>query len=325
MIGACGFSSAAMDRNQIEGVTGMDFTKFSHLTTESVAKQAPRLPRFERLDDTLYYREVKVIGKRRYILCFTPQLFKDQRKARAQGVAGFEDFAAHLNTELRQAKRERQRKSTHEKFKQQLSKTKLDKFVDVILKSVRVKRESDTGESRTARAYQATVEVDEAAMLLAGKLDGFWLLVTNQKDKEHRAFKVTAPNVITPYREKVVIESSFRDIKSFVEVSPVHVWTRAHVKAHYTLCVLAHLINRALTLRLHERPGNESKEIVSHESLYKELSRCQFDQIELKDTGESIFNMTILNSKQKDLLRRLGLTHLTKRGIVHKVNNALTP
>ena len=44
----------------------------------------------------------------------------------------------------------------------------------------------------------------------------------------------------------------------------------------------------------------------------------------LRETGESIFNMTILNNKQKDLLRRLGLTHLAKRGIVHKVNNART-
>ena len=263
-----------------------------------------------------------MIGKRRYILCFNTQLFKDQRKATAQAVADFEGFTADLNAELRQAKRERQRKTTYDKFKRQLSKTKLDKFVNVTLKVIHVKHKSDKGKTRNVRTYQATVQVDQGAMQLAGKLDGFWLLVTNRKDKQGRTFKIAAPDVISPYRDKVVIESSFRDIKSFIEVSPVHVWTPSHVKAHYTLCVLAHLINRTLTLRLHAHPGNASKDIVSHEGLYSELSDCQFDRIELKDAGKSSLNMTTRNNKQKDLLQRLGLTRLTHKSVVRKVNSA---
>jgi len=52
---------------------------------------------------------------------------------------------------------------------------------------------------------------------------------------------MAAPDAINPYREKVVIESAFRDIKSFVEIAPVYVWTEEHVKAHFTICVLAYL------------------------------------------------------------------------------------
>ncbi len=87
---------------------------------------------------------------------------------------------------------------------------------------------------------------------MAGRLDGFWLLVTNQIEKEDDEYTISTKNVIAPYREKVVIESVFRDIKSFMEIAPVHVWTQAHVKAHYTICVLSHLLNRILTLRLHK-------------------------------------------------------------------------
>lgn len=224
---------------------------------------------------------------------------------------------------MRQAKRARQRKTTYDKFKQRLSKTKLDKFVGVALKAVRVTHESDKGKMRSVRTYQAAVQVDQDAMQLAGKLDGFWLLVTNLKDKQGRAFKVAAPDVIAPYRDKVVIESSFRDLKSYIEVAPVHVWTASHVKAHYTLCVLAHLINRSLTLRLHAHPGNASKDIVSHPRLYRELSGCQFDHIELKPTGASALNTTVLNDKQKDLLQRLNLTRLASRAIIHKINSAI--
>jgi hypothetical protein len=65
-----------------------------------------------------------------------------------------------------------------------------------------------------------------------------------------------------------------------VEVKLVYVWMSVHVKAHYTCCALLHLINRSLTLRLHEKPGDVSKEGVDHERLYKKLSDCKVDQNE---------------------------------------------
>ena len=119
----------------------------------------------------------------------------------------------------------------------------------------------------TLKGLKGTVKVDEKKMNDAGKLDGFWLLVTNHIEKEGDSFNISAQQAIAPYREKVVIEAAFRDIKSFVNVAPVYVWTEAHVKAHYTICVLSHLINRTLTLRLHEHKGNLTKDIVSHEKL----------------------------------------------------------
>ena len=85
--------------------------------------------------------------------------------------------------------------------------------------------------------YQACVSLDKKKEREAGKLDGFWLLVTNHSEKEGDRFTRDTVSVVQPYREKVVIESSFRDIKSFVEVAPVYVWKAEHVKAHYTICV----------------------------------------------------------------------------------------
>ena len=39
----------------------------------------------------------------------------------------------------------------------------------------------------------------------------------------------------------------------------MYVWTAEHVRAHFTICVLAHLINRSLTLRLHKHLGRMSQ------------------------------------------------------------------
>ena len=160
-------------------------------------------------------------------------------------------------------------------------------------------------------SYQARATVDEKKKLQAGKLDGFWLLVTNHFEKEGNDFAQNTKSVVQPYRDKVVIESSFRDIKSFIEICPVHVWKSEHVRAHYTICVLAHLIDRTLSLHLHEREGNESKEIVSHERLYEELAGCRLNHVKLSGQP-SLYILTEPTSRQKDLLERLGMKHLVE-------------
>lgn len=262
---------SAMDRNQVESISGIDFSAFSYLQIGEVQKKNFTLPGFKVLNGTTLYREIKVQDERRYILCFNPQLFKDQRLARSQAIDDFKKYVKEMNEELCVAKNSRQRRATYEKFKKRLVKAQLKGFVDVRLKRTCITQKSADGRKRNVRSYAGVLKIDEAALLKAGRLDGFWMLVTNHHEKEGGRFNVTAEDVITPYREKVVIESSFRDIKSFVEVAPVYVWTEAHVKAHYTLCVLAHLINRTITLRLRQNKGDMTKDIVTHENY---LTNC---------------------------------------------------
>jgi transposase len=308
---------SAMDKNQLESITGLDFSLFSHLDLDHVHKQADDLPGFSKLNDVTYYREIKVQNRRRYILCFNPELFKDQRKARMQAVCDYGGFVDDINAELRAAKHSRQHKSTYDKFKNKLIKAKLDKFVEVKLRGVYVKNPNS---KKSVRTYQATVVVDEVKMGKAGKLDGFWLLVTNHKEGADR-FNLSAEEVITPYRDKTVIESSFRDMKSFVEIKPVYVWTKDHVKAHYTCCVLSHLINRTLTLRLHQNKGSLTKDIVSHEKLYDRLSGCQIDRINVENLGLSTCNMTRSTKEQEELLERIELASLLSGEIGKKMKN----
>ena len=147
--------------------------------------------------------------------------------------------------------------------------------------------------------------------------------MTNHTEKNSDDFLVSAQEAISPYREKVIIEAAFRDIKSFVEVSPVFVWTEAHVKAHYTICVLSHLINRTLTLRLHQNGGNVTSKIVSHEKLYAKLAGCMIDQIEVKNVGLSTYNMSSVNIEQQELIERIGLKQLLRTNIIKKIRTTV--
>jgi transposase len=312
---------SAMDKSQINSITNVDFSNFSYFNSKNVEKQVCKLTNFRKLNDTTYYKEVKVEGMRRYILCFNPQLFKDQRKARNQAVENFKFFTNSLNAELLDAKKSRQRKATYKKFKHGITKFKLTSFVDVTLRVKHVIRKKADGTEQKVRTYHGTVEVNEKSKQTAGELDGFWLLVTNHTERERDSFSLSAQQAIAPYRDKVVIEAAFRDIKSFVQVAPVCVYTEAHVKAHYTICVLSHLMNRTLTLRLHENEGKKTKEIVSHEKLYKNLSGCMVDHIEVQNVGLSTYNLSRATSEQKELLARIGLTNLISGNIIKKIKS----
>jgi len=294
----------AMDRNQIENITGIDFTKFKHLESDKVEQQASELANFTNIDDRTYYREVKVEGKRRYILCFNPQLFKDQQRARSQAIENFRGFAKTLNAELLAAKNSRDKGAT-------LKKLKLSQFVNVRLRAKRLTIYS-SGKKRTVKTFQGATYVDDENMRLAGKLDGFWLAVTNHTEKVGAKFKKPAEEIIGPYREKTIIEAGFRDIKSFIQVEPVYVWTIAHVKGHYTVCVLAYLMDRTLTLRLHKNPGLLTTDVVTHKRLYEKLSNCQVDRIEVVKMDHSATNLTRATNEQKELLTRIALKNLVK-------------
>jgi transposase len=237
---------SAMDKDQIEGLSGIDFHAFSHLEPQHIESQAERLPYFTKLTSRLFYREVGGSGARRYILCLSPQLFKEQRHARTEAVKTFRRVVDELNADLRTAQKSRQHDATLKKFTQALQKAKLTACVQVTLQPLHLSVNTGSA-SRRVRTWQGTIEVDNTALRHAGRLDGFWLLVTNHTEDEDEHGRWPAQDVIPPYQEKTVIEAAFRDIKSFVDIRPVYVWTEAHVKAHYTLCVLAYLINRTLS------------------------------------------------------------------------------
>ena len=302
---------SAMDKDQIEGVTAMDFHQFAHLTPEQIDRQAPQLTGFTPFTKTTYYHDVGIREGRRYLLCFSLPLFLKQRRAREHAVTAFRTSAQAVNAELRTAQKSRQKAATQAKFDQRIRKAKLSDFVTVALRPSSHSVICPSGKHRRVQTWQGTVTVNTEAMRWAGRLDGFWLLVTNHTEPGPDGFLVSPQHLITPYQEKAVIESAFRDLKSFLDLQPVYVWTDVHVKAHYTACVLAHLINRTITLWLHASPGREhTTHVVAHERFYQELAECQIDCLEVEHMGISTYKMTRPTATQQELLARVGLSHL---------------
>jgi transposase len=311
---------SAMDKSQLEKISGLDFQQFSAMDPDHMDEQ---FPLFTKLNDAAYYREVLGNADRRYILCFNPHLFRDQCQARRQAITDFQAFVDMMNQELLAAKHSRQYQSTYDKFKRRLVKAKLSGFAEVKLHPVQILKKATDGEERTVETFQGVMEINEEALKTARRLDGFWLLVTNHTEQDDGAYNLSPRDAITPYRDKVVIESAFRDIKSFIEVAPMYVWTAEHVRAHFTICVLSYLINRTLTLRLHSHPGRLTMDVVSHEKLYQTLSKCRIDHIRVKNAGIETCNLTYQTDGQKELLGRVGLTMTRHSEVLHKARATL--
>jgi len=313
---------SAMDRNQIVDITGIDFTNFSHFDPNIIESQLNDLQNFKKLNDTTYYREVKVENKRRYILCFNPELFKDQRKARVRAIETLKEFIKELNKELIQAHNSRNKKPTQDKFNKRLAKLKLKSFVSVSLEKIKLKRKDKNGNEKNIITYQGCIEpIDKQKLTEAQKLDGFWLLVTNHYETTDGNFNLSASDAINPYREKVIIESAFRDIKSFVKVVPIYVWTEKHVKAHFTVCVLSYFINRLLTMRLHYNIGNITENIISHEKLYETITDCTVDRIQIKNVNLHEYKRNYIDEQKMELIKRLNLTQILKDKSIKEANN----
>ncbi len=90
---------------------------------------------------------------------------------------------------------------------------------------------------------------------LAERLDGLCLFVSNHTERQGEYFLLSGREIICAYRDKTKIEDAFKHIKSFLKVRPFYVYLDSHVRAVYTICILAYFLNRDLAERRRQKEG----------------------------------------------------------------------
>lgn len=305
---------SAMDKNQIEKIADkMDFGEFSCFDPNKIDQQISQHKDFTKLNNTTYYKELKTENNRRYILCFNPQLFKDQRKAKETAIKNYREFVETLNRELLLAKNSRCEDATKNKFLKHLVNLKLKNILEVSVKEVKIKSKDIKGQEKVTKTFKGIIgAIDQKKLNESGKLDGFWLLVTNHYEKSAGQFLLSSENAINPYRDKTIIESAFRDIKSFIDIEPIGVWTDKHVKAHFTICVLAYFVNRVICMKLHQNKGNLTQDIITHQTAYKALSDATIDKIKINNAGIQGYKISGINDSIKEIVDRLKMPDIIK-------------
>jgi len=293
---------SALDRNQIPGC-GVSLEPFKDLNMDQSPEPLPT--GFKKYDDQLYFEDAGIIAGKRYIVGFNPAFFKEDRKNRNEKIALFLTYLKKENKDLKTAQRDRDSDATKSWVVKELKRLKIKKYFDTpVLNPVTVQRILKDGADKDVNSFQIQINKKSDVIKADKLLDGVCVFVTNHTEKQGRGFKVKPQSIITAYREKTKIEDVFKNVKSFLKLRPFFVNTDAHVKAVYTICILAYFINRYLA---NQRKLMGEKDYLNSRELYAPLKDIDIATLEDSRSGYMFKKGVNLPAKTKTLLEKLSL------------------
>ena len=296
---------SALDKDQIATIPGIDLSVCRNISSENF-KESLLQHGFVKYDDALYAKDLGLIGPHRYILGFNPSLWHEERMTRHEKLACFEDFVAQKNHELRHAKRSRQPEPTHRAILDKLRTLKIRKyFQSPILRDLSIPRSTQHGTGAPVQSFHITVPPHPTNLAKSELLDGLCVFISNHCETTDGHFCVSLDTLIRSYREKSVIEDVFKHLKSFLLLRPFYVHRDEHVRAVYTICVLAYVLNKDLAER---RKALEGVDYLNSKNLYAPFRNGHC--VTLKDlrSGKQKKQTVELTSTQEHLLHELNIT-----------------
>jgi transposase len=295
---------SALDRNQIAGC-GIDLNPFKKISTEDVS---PKPEGFKKYDDQLYFYDHGVIDNKRFIVGFNPTLFVEDRKNRKEKIDFFEAYLKTENKTLKNAQRDRKRQATQGRILNELKRLKIKKYYeDPILYPIVVKKQLKNGTVKSVESFRVQVN-KKADIIVADKLlDGVCVFITNHIERQGRGFKVSPSKVIGAYRNKTKIEDVFKNVKSFLKIRPFFVNTEKHVKAVYSICILAYFLNKFLA---NQRKNAGEKDYLNSKELYAPFKNIDFVTLFDPISGETATKSVELPEETKNVLEKIGMSHV---------------
>jgi transposase len=273
---------SALDRNQIPGC-GVDLAPFKKI---SIDDKSPKPVGYKKYDDELYFHDHGIVGNKRFIIGFNPTLFAEDRKNRKEKIDFFKSYLKNENNDLKNAKRDRSLQATENRVLNELKRLKIKKYYEEpMLHPIVVEKRLKNGTVRSINSFK--VQISKKAEVIASDklLDGVCVFITNHIERQGRGFKVTPFMVIRAYRDKTKIEDVFKNVKSFLKIRPFFVNTETHVKAVYTICILAYFLNKFLA---NQRKASGEKDYLNSKELYAPFKNIDFVTLFDKISGKSI-------------------------------------
>ena len=331
----------ALDGNQVsyfDDVINLGlFEKVKELDYKSQAKKIKEMlekNNFSAQGHNLYYYELILsdeeilkieketdklaLKKRRYFLAFNPELAYLTSKHRKERVEDFEDWVSSYNLELSKALKARNKETIEKNIKKELKKRKIsDVVIEYELEACLVKNKDNKGKIKKVQIFHIKLSpISDELYEQAEKYDGLWILITSISNESEKEFfkKSNFMSYFEIYRLKTTIEESFKILSNFVGVEPFYVYKDEHVKAHFTLCVLAYLIDVTILNKIRSSPKIENKSL---ERIFHELKKCRQDKIKLTE-NRTISKITQPTAEQDKILDVLDCKYLTSPDFLYQ-------
>jgi len=220
-------------------------------------------------------------------------------------------FKAYLkkeNNDLAGAKKDRDLEATKSRIEKELKRLKIRKYFEApVLNPITVPKKLKDGTVKAVKSFQVQAKRKDDIIKANKLLDGVCVFVTNHTEVQGRGFRVKPETIIKAYRDKTKIEDVFKNVKSFLKLRPFFVNTEAHVRAVYTICILAYFINRYLA---NKRKTIEEKDFLNSKELYAPFRDIDIAVLEDTNTGRAVKKAVRLPLSTKNLLERIGLSHI---------------
>ncbi len=298
---------SALDRNQIPAC-GVSLDSFKALLEDKDTLNIPIPEGFKKYDDKLYFHDNGVIGNKRFITGFNPALFTEDRNNRDEKTAFFSNYLKQENRNLQNAQRDRQHEATKSRIINELKRLKIHKYYETpVLSPIIVRRKLKNGTVKPIKSFRIQTGLRHDIIAADKLLDGVCVFITNHTEQQGRGFKVKPQKIIKAYRDKTKIEDVFKNVKSFLKIRPFFVNTDAHVKAVYTICILAYFINRYLS---NQRKAIGEKDFLNSRELYAPFKDIDITTLLAENTGETIKKAVKLPAATEMLLKKIGISNV---------------
>jgi transposase len=243
-----------------------------------------------------YYKELPPREGKRYILCFNPEKFIQERYDRLDKITSVKKHLDDKNKQLSLARGRRHRELLREELIRYLEKRSCRGLFSLRLIAV-------------GKTFRISYKILKKAVQEASKLDGVYCLMTNLKTASPK-------ELIDAYRNRMEIERSFHQLKSFCEIRPIYHHNENRIKSHVTICILAYLLNNTVMHLVRQKKDFEE---LTAQTIYNYLKSCKL--VELSAAGQQKLKLTTPTAEQlqltgiladKSILDETGLQKLIK-------------
>ena len=250
-----------------------------------------KYPYFTYLLPRAYFHELKKEGKRRYILCFNPEKFLEERKQRNKKLSSIKNHLEKWNQELSAAKYSKDKKSLGEEIYHYLAKRKTENLftIKLIPKRKRIKK-------RTITTYKIEPQIKLEKLESLKLSDGIYCILSNLPEEKTSSFLVFS------YRQRRKVEVAFSYLKGFIEIRPFYHQKEERVKAHILLCVLGYLLQVTVEYLLKKKNYN-----ISFQEFCKRVEKRKAVDLEISNLGKKGLKLPEIPKDMRTLLSAIGM------------------
>jgi transposase len=204
-------------------------------TNENGNRRIASISGFTSNDKNIWFKDLGIIGQYRYIVSFNIEACKVEKVARENRLKKFLEFVSKKNDELKLAKKSRDFNITERDLLEAISKYKINGIIEYKLLPIIAEKKYNS--------FQIECSLDKAKLADLELTDGIMVYITDHIETDpNKGVVLSASDITAYYKRKYIIENSFRELKSFLDLRPFHVWKEQHVRAHYDLAIIGYFI-----------------------------------------------------------------------------------